>query len=87
MNNARRKKVAEIAAQMEAAQSLLRHICDLLEEVKDEEEEALNNMPESLQDSEKGCQMMEFVYAADDVWDDLYNLDIETMRDRLLEFV
>lgn len=47
MNKQRRKKLAEASSLIAQAQSII-------EEVKDEEEEARYNLPESLQDSEKG---------------------------------
>ena len=87
MNKARRKEVTEIATRLEEVQALLGEIREHLEQVMDEEQAALNNMPENLQDSEKGCQMQECIYTMDSVLDDLCNLDLETMRDQLLEFV
>lgn len=87
MNNARREKVAEIAYRLEEVQAILNNICDQLEAVKAEEQEALNNMPESLQDSAKGCQMQEYIYTIGSVLNEIYYLDLEVMRDQLLEFV
>ena len=46
MNNARRKKLAGIVSSLESAQ-------ELLEELRDEEQDYLDNMPESLQSSDK----------------------------------
>ena len=46
MNNVRRKKLAGIVSSLESAQ-------ELLEELRDEEQDYLDNMPESLQSSDK----------------------------------
>lgn len=54
MNNARRKSVAE-------ALELIEKERNILEEVKDEEQEAYDNLPESLQYGERGERMQENV--------------------------
>ena len=46
MNNVRRKALAEIQSQIETLK-------DHLEAIKDEEEEARDNIPESMQESER----------------------------------
>lgn len=52
MNKERRKRLLEISDK-------LSDLMDDLEEVIEEEEEAFNNLPESLQDSTKGIVMMD----------------------------
>ena len=52
MNNIRRKSVKE-------ALNLIEKAREILEEVKDEEQEAYDNLPESLQCGERGEQMQE----------------------------
>ena len=47
MNNTRRKKLLKLVEQLQE------NIYPMLEELKDEEDEALNNMPESLQGTER----------------------------------
>ncbi len=47
MNNNRRKSIEEL-------QNRLQDLLDELEIIKDEENEAFENMPESLQESERG---------------------------------
>ena len=47
MNKKRREKVGD-------AFELVRKVQELLQEVKEEEQEALDNLPDSLRDSEKG---------------------------------
>lgn len=56
MNKARRNRIAEVQNQLEA---LKQDIDSILEE----EQEALDNMPESLQDSERGQAMQEVIDA------------------------
>ena len=70
MNKQRRKKLAEASALIAQAQGII-------EEVKDEEEEARENMPESLQDSEKGEQMQDYIDCLDEAYgqcDDLMSI-------------
>ena len=87
MNNASREKVVEVVAQLEEVQAMLNNISDQLEAVRNEEQEALDNMPENLRDSVKGCQMQEFIYTLDSVLDEIYNSETDVMLDQLLEFV
>ena len=47
MNKDRRKRLAEIEGKLE-------ELKDQLEEIRAEEEEAFDNLPESIQDGEKG---------------------------------
>ena len=60
MNKARRKELAEIVELLEEAR-------ERLEAVRDEEEEALENLPESLQASERGEAMQAAIDAMEDV--------------------
>lgn len=59
MNNMRRKNVMEALELIEKARNIL-------EEVKDEEQVAYNNLPESLQYGERGEQMQENVDAIEE---------------------
>ena len=54
MNKSRRKKI-------EAIKNLLSTIQTDLEEIRDEEQEAYDNLPESMQDGEKGEKMYEAI--------------------------
>jgi len=55
MNNARRKAIKKIAEQLDILKSEF-------EALKDEEQEAFDNMPESLQSSERGEHMEAVIY-------------------------
>ena len=87
MNKIRRKELASIVAKLEALDALRLEINEMLESVRDEEQEALDNMPESLQDGEKGQQMQEYIDTMADVLDELENLDIEGFMDQLQEII
>lgn len=54
MNAKRRKAIEKISEQLEELQAAI-------QEIKDEEEEAYDNLPESLQDGEKGDIMQEAI--------------------------
>lgn len=64
MNAKRRKELEKISALIEDAKSQL-------EALKDEEQEAFDNMPESLQYSEKGERMEEIISYLDDSFSEL----------------
>lgn len=70
MNKSRRKKLA-------AARQLVDQARAILEEVRDEEQEAFDNLPESIQASEKGQAMDETVSAIQDLADELENIDFD----------
>lgn len=56
MNAARRK-------QLEKAAELVAEATDIIEGVRDEEQEAFDNLPQSLQDGERGSAMQEAIDA------------------------
>ena len=60
MNKARRK-------QIEAALELLQQASEIIAVVGDEEEEAFDNLPESIQESERGEKMQEYIDTIDEV--------------------
>ena len=59
MNNSRRKQIAKAITQLEDVQQSI-------EEIKDEEQDAFDNMLESLQDAERGETMMNWVDLLED---------------------
>ena len=61
MNKLRRKSLAEVIAKLEELDSLRQEAMEMLQGVLDEEQEAYDNMPESLQYSERGEQMQEYI--------------------------
>lgn len=64
MNKIRRKRIQEAISKLEEAKQIL-------EEVQVEEQDSFDNLPGSLQDSEKGEQMSDNISFLDDVVSDL----------------
>lgn len=64
MNKQRRKMIADVVERLEAAKSDL-------EMIRDEEQEAFDNMPEGLQGSERGETMEEGIYQIEEAMDGL----------------
>ena len=71
MNKARRKKLGEIIDQLE-------YLREDLDAVASEEREAYDNLPESLQESDRGCAMEEAADELDDICSEL-----ECLKDRV----
>ena len=87
MNKARRKALGDIIAKLEAMEELRTGIQELLDEVMSEETEALENMPESLQESERGQQMQDYIDTMDSAIGDLDAIDVESIMEQLQEIV
>lgn len=85
MNKIRRKALANIINKLEELENLKSEIQEMLEEIKDEEQEALDNMPYSLQESERGQQMQEYIDTMDSVLSDLDLIDTEDLSSQLEE--
>ena len=64
MNKKRRKQLEGVAGQIEVQRVLL-------EELRDEEQDAFDNMPESMQQAEKGQKMEEAISSIDSALDSL----------------
>ena len=71
MNNARRKEIEKITADLEA-------IKERIGALQEEEQDAFDNLPESIQYGERGDKMQSAIdnleYAADNIQDCLDNL-------------
>ena len=70
MNNARRKQIEKITAELES-------IKERIEALQQEEQDAFDNLPESIQYGERGDKMQSAIdnleYAADNIQDCLDN--------------
>lgn len=66
MNKVKRKRIQEAISKLEEAKQIL-------EEVQVEEQDSFDNLPGSLQDSEKGEQISDNISFLDDVVSDLDN--------------
>jgi len=64
MNAERRKKLKDVIDNLNTALSVI-------EEVKDEEQDSYDNLPESIQDGERGGQMQENIDNLDTAYNDL----------------
>ena len=71
MNNARRTKIEKL-------NNRLSEIMDLINELANEEQEAFDNMPESIQYGERGEKMEDYISTIDDA---IGNLDTEALQD------
>lgn len=67
MNKSRRKRLSEIADELE-------NLYQDLDAVASEEREAYDNLPESLQESDRGCAMEEAADELDDICSELDEL-------------
>lgn len=70
MNKFRRKEIARAIALIEEAHGIL-------ETVRDEEQEAFDNMPEGLQCSERGEAMEGYIYTLESYLDNLDTNELE----------
>ena len=84
MNTLRRNKLCRIIEKLQRLEALRLEIKDELESVLEEEQECLDNMPESLQESERGQQMQEYIEAMDGALDALDEYDHDSIYDPLL---
>ena len=87
MNNERRKQLKAIAKQLGTIADNLEEQQILLEQVYDDESEAFDNMPESLQESDRGIEMEEGIAVLEEqkdavatMVDDIRDI-IETLQD------
>ena len=88
MNNERRKQLKAIAKQLGTIADSLEYQQILLEQVYDDESEAFDNMPESLQESDRGIEMEEGIGTLEEQKDDLDNManDLREMISVLQDF-
>ena len=79
MNRIRRKSLRTILGQMDELSTVLETVKEALQDVLNEEQEAYDNLPEGLQESDRGQQMQEYIDAREGVVDSLGELDIEDL--------
>lgn len=79
MNRIRRKSLKVILGQMEELSAVLETVKEALQDVLNEEQEAYDNLPEGLQEADRGQQMQEYIEALESVVDSLGELDIEDL--------
>ena len=83
MNNSRRKEIAAAQDRLADVMSMADSIKEELDNIKSEEEEYLENMPESLQSGERGENAQAAIDALDEVIGVLDDLIGSGSEDRL----
>ena len=73
MNEKRRKKLKQAA-------EILKSVAEMISDVKYDEQDCMNNMPENLQDTERYAAMEDAVDAIDDA-DDFIRSAIESLNE------
>lgn len=79
MNRIRRKSLKAILGQMDELSTVLETVKEALQDVLNEEQEAYDNLPERLQEADRGQQMQEYIETLEGVVDSLGELDIEDL--------
>lgn len=79
MNAQRRKALADLMDRLTPLAATITDIKDALETIRDEEQEAFDNMPEGLQQGDRGQAMEEAISTLDSAIDDLENFDIDNI--------
>lgn len=69
MNKERRDRLSDVIASLEEAK-------DLLEDVKNDEQDAFDNMPVGLQCSERGSKMEDYIELMEDAGDQIDNVRV-----------
>ena len=85
MNAMRRKRLYETRARLKDIEEGLLTLYDDLEQIRDEEQEALDNLHESLQESSKGEILQEAIDKMDEILEALDDIDLDTLADDIEE--
>lgn len=86
MNKKQRSSLSKCAQQLGRIVEDLSLITDVIEGVKNEEEDKLNNLPDSFRESEMGCEIEEGVEKLDEVLDMMNDCAYSDAADLLNEF-
>lgn len=79
MNAKRRNAIESVINELiERFEEIKAEAIDQLSEIRDEEQEAYDNLPEALQDSERGENMQNCIDALEEFMSDLEYMDIDT---------
>ena len=85
MNRVRRKSLKDVLGKMDELSAVLENVKDAIQAVLDEEQEAYDNLPEGLQEAERGQQMQEYIEALEGVVDSLGDLDVKDLYSTIEE--
>ena len=88
MNASRRKQIAKIAKRIQELHELTDGIRADIEGIMDEEQEAFDNLPESIQESERGEKSQSAIDELDDINSnlDLIMDDVENLASQCEDF-
>lgn len=87
MNASRRKALYGIIKELESIQASIEEARNALDEITCEEQDALDNLPESIQGSNRGREMEEYIDAMETASTDLEDIDIGIIIEALEEIV
>ena len=87
MNKLRRKALTELVKKLEEIQSDICAACESLAELRDEEEEYIENMPEGIRYSERGERAETAFDNLTGAVEDIENLDLEAIIDQINEAI
>ena len=86
MNADRRKRIEKLNVEVrEKLAALIDDIRNEADSIKDEEQEAFDNLPESLQSGEKGDAMQESISRLEDAVSSLESIDLDEIATALEE--
>jgi predicted nuclease with TOPRIM domain len=83
MNAQRRKDIEAIRARLEQMQTMRDDIRDEVDSLRADENDARENLPDSLKEGEKGEKMQSAVDALQEVYDALDGLDFDELFSQL----
>lgn len=85
MNNERRKKIDDVIQKINIFQNTLEELQEMIEEIRDEEQESLDNIPENLQGSERYEAVENSLYNLEDAIEWFDNIDVDELTSTLEE--
>jgi len=80
MNKIKRSMLKEIAEKLQELEGLRDEILEDLQQVIDDEQESYDNLPESIQDSERGEQMQEYLDTLNEVLSEIESMDCDATQ-------
>ncbi|EQB33536.1 hypothetical protein [Sphingobium ummariense] len=83
MNKERRTRIEDARAKIADAEAALQAATEILEQVRDDEQAAYDNMPPSLQEGERGQKMQESIGALDEALSEIELVDFEPITGQL----
>ena len=83
MNNQRRKALATVIIMIDLLRTVVDDMTTAIEAIRDEEQEYLDAMPESLAGGDKGSAAQQAIDALDDALESLEDIDILNIEQQL----